>query len=66
MPSDYFAALPSDVEHHLHQIEDENPMFADAMRRMLWDAYAKAGRPLGPDEAGMYAWWAFGQATTVQ
>ena len=66
MPSDFLAALPSDIEHHLHQLDDEDPMFADAMRMMLWETYSQAGLPLGPDEANMYAWWAFGQGTTVQ
>lgn len=66
MPADYFAALPSDVEHHLHQLEDEDPLFACALRMMLWDAYVEAGQPFGADEDGMCTWWAFGQGTTVQ
>ena len=66
MPVDFFAALPSDVERHLHQLDDEDPMFADAMRMMLWDTYTQAGHPFGADEAGMCAWWAFGQSTMAQ
>ncbi|GAB5537735.1 MAG: hypothetical protein Rubg2KO_39840 [Rubricoccaceae bacterium] len=66
MPANFSATLPSDVEHHLHQLDDENPLFADAMRMMLWDTYVEAGQPFGANEDGMYAWWAFGQGTTVQ
>lgn len=66
MHADNITALPSDVEHHLHQLEDEDPMFAHAMRTMLWDTYVEAGQPFGADEDGMCAWWAFGQSTTVQ
>ena len=50
----------------LRQLDDEDPAFADAMRRMLSFSYREAGRPLGADEAGMCAWWASGTGTTVQ
>ena len=66
MPTDLLPPLPADVQRHLRQLEDEDPMFADAMRLMLWDGYAQAGCPLGRDEHAMHAWWAFKTGTTVQ
>lgn len=66
MPTEFLAALPSDIQQQLSVLEEEDPSFAEAMRVMLWDTYVRSGLPLGHSEHGMHAWWAFGQGTTVQ
>lgn len=58
--------LPADVREVLSDLTDQDDAFAGALRSMLWDVYLEAGRPLGPDEDAMIAWWAYGQGTTVQ
>lgn len=39
---------------------------AEVFHAMMWDAYCDADRPFGPDETGMWTWWAFGQGSTGQ
>lgn len=39
---------------------------AEALQGMMWDAYRDAGRPLGPDDAAMWVWWAHGAGSTAQ
>ncbi|MDT7858230.1 hypothetical protein RQM47_16395 [Rubrivirga sp. S365] len=48
------------------EVADGDPAFAAALRGMMWDAYVRAGRPLGPSEDDMFTWWSYGRATTVQ
>ncbi|MEM1117979.1 MAG: hypothetical protein AAF845_07265 [Bacteroidota bacterium] len=56
----------ADLTDRLAAIADDTPAFGEALRAMLWEVYTEAGRPLGPDEEAMLAWWGFGQGTTVQ
>ena len=39
---------------------------AEALQGRMWDAYCDAGRPLGPSEAAMWTWWAYGAGSTAQ
>ncbi|MDT0632905.1 hypothetical protein RQM47_12445 [Rubrivirga sp. S365] len=55
-----------DVRLRVLQVADGDEVYADALRTMMWDAYAEAGRPLGASEDAMWLWWSYGQATTVQ
>ena len=66
MPPELSRAPLPDPRLRVLQVADGDPALADALRQMMWHAYCEAGRPLGPDEDGMWAWWAFGQQTTVQ
>lgn len=56
----------SDPRLRVLQVAGGDAAFADALRAMMWDAYTGAGRPLGPDEDAMWAWWSYGQGTTAQ
>ena len=67
MLSDLPVAQPlPDVRLRVLAVADGDPAYADALREMMWDAYVRAGRPLGPTEDAMWVWWSYGQATTVQ
>lgn len=59
------APLP-DVRLRVLQVADGDEAYAAALRGMMWDAYVQAGRPFGPKEDAMFAWWSYGQATTAQ
>lgn len=60
-----FAPLP-DLRLGVLQAAGGDPAFAAALRQILWDGYCHAGRPFGPDEDGMWTWWAYGERTTAQ
>ena len=66
MPTDLPPLLDLDIGASVRQLADQDPALGSALRVMAWDAYAQAGRPLGPGENAMWAWWAYGQSTTVQ
>ena len=67
MPAEFPVAAPlPDVRLRVLAVADGDPAFADALRKMMWDAYVEAGCPLGPTEEALFAWWSFGLATTVQ
>lgn len=58
-------AVPTDLRLAVVRASDGDPALADALRQMLWDDYCRAGRPLGPDEDGMWAWWTFERTAQV-
>ena len=66
MLTDLAAAPPLDARASVRQLDAEDPALAQALRAMAWDAYLEAGRPLGAGENALWAWWTFGQGTTVQ
>lgn len=47
------------------RLTDGEPMLMLALEETLKEAYAQAGTPFGPTEAGLWAWWQHGQQTTA-
>lgn len=66
MPTEFSVQPLPDLRLRVVQAADGDPALADAIRRMMWDAYCAAGRPFGPDEEGMWAWWSYGPQSTDQ
>ena len=66
MLTDFAPPSQLDACASVHQLDAEDAALGQALRAMAWDAYLAAGRPLGPGEDAMWAWWTYGQGTTVQ
>lgn len=47
-------------------LTDGDPLLMLALEETLEAAYREAGAPFGQTEAGLWAWWQYGQGTTPQ